>query len=386
MNIAITQGNPHNTLNPIFRKTKLSIIIPCYNEARTLQKCISNVLSIQDEMLSLEIIIVNDNSTDGSLEIGQSLAKIHPEIVILSHEINMGKGAALRTGFARATGEILAIQDADLEYNPLELRKLINPILMDIADVVFGSRFLSSDEHRILYFWHTMGNKFLTFLSNMFTDLNLTDMETCYKVMKKEILEQIVLQEDRFGIEPELTAKIAQLRPRIYEIGISYYGRTYHEGKKIGWKDGFRALYCILKYNAHKAPIPAQFMIYFFIGANSALLNLAIFLLLIRMNISVILSAFAAYIIAAAANYIQCVTFLFRHKARWNTLGEVTTYVVIVAASAILDVLFTKWFLFINQMEPWIAKSLASVLVLVFNFLGRKYLVFYEPSAKPWTE
>jgi len=337
-------------------------------------------------MLSLEIIIVNDNSTDGSLEIGQSLAKIHPEIVILSHEINMGKGAALRTGFARATGEILAIQDADLEYNPLELRKLINPILMDIADVVFGSRFLSSDEHRILYFWHTMGNKFLTFLSNMFTDLNLTDMETCYKVMKKEILEQIVLQEDRFGIEPELTAKIAQLRPRIYEIGISYYGRTYHEGKKIGWKDGFRALYCILKYNAHKAPIPAQFMIYFFIGANSALLNLAIFLLLIRMNISVILSAFAAYIIAAAANYIQCVTFLFRHKARWNTLGEVTTYVVIVAASAILDVLFTKWFLFINQMEPWIAKSLASVLVLVFNFLGRKYLVFYEPSAKPWTE
>ncbi len=337
-------------------------------------------------MLSLEIIIVNDNSTDGSLEIGQSLAKIHPEIVILSHEINMGKGAALRTGFARATGEILAIQDADLEYNPLELRKLINPILMDIADVVFGSRFLSSDEHRILYFWHTMGNKFLTFLSNMFTDLNLTDMETCYKVMKKEILEQIVLQEDRFGIEPELTAKIAQLRPRIYEIGISYYGRTYHEGKKIGWKDGFRALYCILKYNAHKAPIPAQFMIYFFIGANSALLNLAIFLLLIRMNVGVILSAFVAYIIAAAANYIQCVSFLFRHKARWNTLGEITTYVVIVAASAVLDVLFTKWFLFMNQMEPWIAKSLASVLVLVFNFLGRKYLVFYEPSAKPWTE
>ena len=380
------RSGSHSDLSPIFRKTKLSIIIPCYNEQRTLEKCVSNVLSIQDEMLSLEIIIVNDHSSDKSLEIGEALARIHPEITVLSHEANMGKGAALRTGFARATGEIVAIQDADLEYNPLEFRKLINPILMDIADIVFGSRFLSSDEHRVLYFWHTMGNRFLTFLSNMFTDLNLTDMETCYKVMKKEVLDQIVLKEDRFGIEPELTAKIAQLRPRIYEIGISYYGRTYYEGKKIGWKDGLRALYCILKYNAHKAPIPAQFMIYFFIGANSALLNLAIFLLLIRLNIGVILSAFAAYIIAAAANYIQCVSFLFRHKARWNTLGEITTYVVIVAASAVLDVLLTKWFLFMNQMEPWFAKSLASALVLVFNFLGRKYLVFYEPSAKPWTE
>lgn len=337
-------------------------------------------------MLVLEIIIVNDHSTDRSLEIGKALAKIHPEITVLSHEVNMGKGAALRTGFARATGEIIAIQDADLEYNPMELRKLINPILLDIADVVFGSRFLSSDEHRVLYFWHTMGNKFLTSLSNMFTDLNLTDMETCYKVIKREILEQIVLQEDRFGIEPELTAKIAQLRPRIYEIGISYYGRTYHDGKKIGWKDGFRALYCILKYNAHKAPIPAQFMIYFFIGSNSALFNLVIFLLLMRMGVSVILSAFIAYILAATVNYIQCVSFLFRHKARWNTFGEITTYAAIVTASAVLDVFLTKWFLFMNQMEPWLAKSIASVLVLVFNFLSRKYLVFYEPSAKPWTE
>lgn len=370
---------------PLHRKTTLSVIVPSYNEERTLEKCIERLLQIQDDMLSLEVIIIDDCSVDNSLAIARSLAELHPQLIVLAHETNMGKGAALRTGFSKATGEVVAIQDADLEYDPMELRKLINPILKDQADVVFGSRFLTSAEHRVLYFWHTVANGLLTFLSNMFTDLNLTDMETCYKVIKRELLEQIELQENRFGIEPEMTAKIAHLRPRIYEVGISYHGRTYYEGKKIGWKDGLRALYCILKYNAHRAPLPIQLLMYLFIGGSSAIFNLILFLIFLRMQMSVLIAAAAAYFLAAAFNYLQCVTFLFRHRARWNTAGEVAWYLAVVLASAGIDVLLTKWFILMPGVAPWLAKSAASIIVLIFNFIGRKYLVFYEPATQPWT-
>jgi glycosyltransferase involved in cell wall biosynthesis len=194
-----------------------------------------------------EIILVDDCSTDGTRDLLEDGFN-EPVFKKCFHPVNKGKGAALRTGFAEATGEVIVIQDADLEYDPEELPGLVRPILRDQADVVFGSRFMGSGPHRVVFFWHMMGNRFLTTLSNMTTNLNLTDMECCYKVMRKEVLDQIKIEENRFGVEPELTAKIARLRVRIYEVGISYYGRTYEEGKKIGWKDGFRALYAILKY------------------------------------------------------------------------------------------------------------------------------------------
>jgi glycosyltransferase involved in cell wall biosynthesis len=225
---------------------KLSIVIPCYNEAKTIRQIVDRVRASPIEQK--EIIIVDDCSQDGTRDLLQTeIAPLVDKIVL--HEVNRGKGAALRTGFAAATGDIVLVQDADLEYDPQEYPKLIKPILDGRADVVFGSRFMGSDAHRVAYFWHMVGNKFLTLCSNMFTNLNLTDMETCYKVFRREVLQQITIEEDRFGIEPEITAKVARLNCVIYEIGISYYGRTYADGKKIGWRDGFRALYAIVKYN-----------------------------------------------------------------------------------------------------------------------------------------
>ncbi len=203
---------------------------------------------VQDVAVDKDLILVDDCSTDGTRDLLQR-AEFPPNVRVLYHERNQGKGAALRTGFAAATGDIVIIQDADLEYDPQEYRKLITPILEGRADVVFGSRFAGGDAHRVLYFWHYMGNKFLTLCSNAFTNLNLTDMETCYKVFRREVLQRIAVEENRFGFEPEITAKIAKLQVRIYEVGISYDGRTYEEGKKIGWKDGVRALWCIVKYN-----------------------------------------------------------------------------------------------------------------------------------------
>lgn len=228
---------------------KLSVVIPCYNEERTLQHVVARVLAADRCGLDIEVIIVDDGSRDHSAEVMKSIAAAHGEVRTFFHGINQGKGAALRTGFAQATGGIVMVQDADLEYNPNEYPRLLSPILGDRADVVFGSRFKGGDESRVLYFWHSVGNKVLTLASNMFTNLNLTDMETCYKVFRREIIQRVVIEENRFGFEPEITAKVAKMHPRIFEVGISYAGRTYEEGKKIGWRDGVRAIYCIVRYN-----------------------------------------------------------------------------------------------------------------------------------------
>lgn len=227
---------------------KLSVIIPCYNEQATIVTLVAAVRAAP--VKEMEIIIVDDGSTDETRRILYEEIALPGLARVIYHEKNMGKGAALRTGFQAATGDVVIVQDADMEYDPQEYPRLLKPIADGRADAVFGSRFMGSDAHRVVYFWHMVGNRFLTLLSNMLTNLNLTDMETCYKAIRREILQDIVLKENRFGFEPEITAKLAKRRDcRIFEVGISYFGRTYAEGKKIGWRDGFRAIYAIVKYN-----------------------------------------------------------------------------------------------------------------------------------------
>lgn len=229
---------------------KLSIVIPVYNECQTVEHLLDIVMAAPCPVDEREIVLVDDCSTDGTGPLLDSLAAKHPDWILRHHEKNQGKGAALHTGFAAATGDIILIQDADLEYDPNDYPTLLKPILDGHADVVFGSRFIGGGAHRVVYFWHSIGNRLLTLASNMFTDLNLTDMEVCYKVFYKKVLDGVTLKENRFGFEPEFTAKVAKGKKwRIYEVPIAYYGRTYGEGKKIGWKDGFRAFWCIAKYS-----------------------------------------------------------------------------------------------------------------------------------------
>lgn len=364
-------------------RTCLSVVIPCFNERRTLRECVEKVISIEHSDLSLEIIIVDDCSTDGSHEIALALAEQYPQVVVFDHKKNQGKGAALRTGFAQATGDFVCVQDADLEYDPADLERLLGPLISGKADVVLGSRFLSTGEHRVLYYWHYLGNRFLTFVSNMFTDLNLTDMETGYKVFRRDILQKITIQEDRFGFEPEIVAKIAHMRLRIYEIGISYYGRTYEEGKKIGPRDAVRAIYCIMRYNLHRAPLPIQFLAYLFIGGVAAVFNLVLFLGGLSLGYSTAVSALSAFFLAAAVNYVMCILLLFRHKARWSTPKEIAIYLAVVCALGVMDVELTK-LLLAAGLAAWTAKSTATLIGLLLNFAGRRMLVFPEPASGPW--
>jgi glycosyltransferase involved in cell wall biosynthesis len=362
--------------------TTLSVVIPAYNEAPTLATCVERVLAIEELELSLEILIVDDASTDRTREIAAALARQHPQIRVLVHAQNQGKGAALHTGFRHATGDFVAVQDADVEYDPQDLKRLLVPLIEGRADVVIGSRFLGGEPHRVLYFWHSVGNRFLTLLSNMFTDLNLTDMESCYKVFRREILQQIDLREKRFGFEPEIVAKIARMRLRIYEASVSYAGRTYAEGKKIAVTDGFRALYCIARYNMPHAPLPIQFGGYLAVGALCALANVFLFWAFSRMA-SPWIAAPAAFAVAAALNYWLCVTLLFRRRARWSGRGEFVAYSALVLAVGAIDLLST--ITLIRAGTPAVmAKATATLVAFIFNFLGRRFLVFPEPSPGPW--
>jgi glycosyltransferase involved in cell wall biosynthesis len=364
-------------------RVTLSVIIPCYNEEKTLEVCVDSVVAIADETLDLQIVVVDDCSTDRSHQVAQGLAARIPGLLLLRHEKNMGKGAALRTGIARATGDFVAVQDADREYDPMDLKRLLVPLRNGDADVVIGSRFLSSGYHRVLYFWHALGNRFLTTLSNMLTDLNLTDMETCYKVFARSLIQSIKLEENRFGFEPEVVAKIAQLRPRIYEMGISYRGRTYAEGKKIGAKDGWRALYCILKYNLPKVPLVVQFFFYLFIGGFSAVVNLLLFLGLLAGGVAMTPSTLVAFLVAAFVNYYLSVALLFRHKARWRSATELAVFLLVVVAVGTLDLYCTR-FLVAAGLAPALAKSASTAIGLFLNFAGRRFIVFPEKPNADW--
>jgi dolichol-phosphate mannosyltransferase len=377
------RGTMSAVMSPPEPAATLSVVIPCFNEERTLARCLERLLEIDDDRLSLEIVIVDDHSTDRSLAVARELATKYPNVRVLTHDRNRGKGAALRTGFASVRGQFVAIQDADLEYDPTDLRRLIEPLRRGEADVVLGSRFLSGGYHRVLYFWHYVANRGLTLLSNMFTDLNLSDMETGYKVFRRDVLQSLVLEEDRFGIEPELVARIAQRRLRIFEMGISYSGRTYEEGKKIRLRDAIRALYCILRYNAHTSPVPIQFLVYLVIGGTSALVNLGLFVVLLASGASLTGAALAAFALAAAVNYALCIAILFRHRGRWTAAKELLVYVALVAVAALVDVSITRN-LVATGWSPVLAKSLAAALGVFLNFAGRRFFVFPERAPGPW--
>ncbi|PTN36486.1 bifunctional glycosyltransferase family 2/GtrA family protein [Desulfonatronum sp. SC1] len=366
----------------ISRPTTLTLVIPCFNEERTLEHCIERVQAIADEMLSLELIIVDDCSQDNSVQVAQELARRFTNIRILRHDKNQGKGAALRTGFAHATGEFVGVQDADLEYDPQDFRRLICPLVEGRADVVFGSRYLYSGERRVLYFWHSQMNRVLTFLSNMFSDLGLTDMETCYKLFRREIIQSVEIQENRFGFEPEIVAKVGEMRCRVYEMPISYHGRTYAEGKKINWKDGLRALYCILHYGAHRSPLPMQFLVYLFIGGTAAIFNLILFLSLFSI-FSVNISAILAFYGAAAFNYWLCIHLLFKKNIRWKSWMEQLVYYLSVSGIALIDLLITRGLMALDVGVIG-AKLSASAIVVLLNFLARRFLVFPEKRVEDW--
>ena len=358
-------------------KCTLSLVVPCFNEESTLAHCMEKLLALRSEKIALQIIIVDDCSQDNSLQVANQLASQHKEIIVFSHPKNCGKGAALRTGFAHSTGDYVGVQDADLEYDPLEYRKLLVPLLEGKADVVFGSRYLRPEARRALYFWHSWMNRTLTTLSNMMTDLDISDMETCYKLFRREVLQSLTLVENRFGIEPELVSRVAQKRCRVYECAISYNPRTYEEGKKIGWRDGVRALYCILHYSANNAPLPMQFLLYFFIGATSAVCNISMFTVLLAIGLGLTPAVVIAFIFAAVINYFLCIAILFRHNARWTTFGEIVAYLATLLIMGAVDVVITVGLTKAGISPLW-SKIVSTVFGFVGNFLLRKFLVFRE--------
>lgn len=361
----------------------LSLIIPCYNEERTLEKCVEKCLTLQKHGIKLEIVLVDDCSTDDSLAVMRKLDAIHPEVTVLHHVQNRGKGAALRTGFLAATGDYVGIQDADLEYDPMDYIHLLHPLREGKADVVYGSRYLRRDSRRILYFWHSWMNRALTFISNMFTNLDISDMETCYKLFRRDVLLDIapLLKEERFGFEPEVTALVAQSRVRIYECAIHYTPRSYEEGKKIGWRDGVHALYCILHYGAHSAPLPMQVMLYFFIGLLCAVANIAFFSLGLSLGAPLAAATIVAFLLAAAMNYLLCLSILFRHKARWSASGELFAYILTVCIMGIVDYTVTMGLIALC-VPPVSSKIMSSFVGFVGNFAARKYFVFYTKQKR----
>ena len=356
---------------------KLSLIIPCYNEAETLANCIQKIQAVENENLSIECVIVDDCSTDKSLTVAEELEKKYENVKLFKHEVNMGKGAALRTGFVHATGDYIGIQDADEEYDAQEYKVLLKAMIDGGADVVYGSRYLRPSTRRVLYFWHTWMNKMLTLVTNMFTNLDITDMETCYKLFKREVIQKIAptLVENRFGFEPEVTVKVAAGDYKVYECAISYNPRSYEEGKKIGWKDGVRALYCILHYGGSFAPLPMQILLYLFIGGVSALVNIVSFLILSQYYIEIIPISVAAFIIAAITNYFLCITILFQHKARWGTIGEVIAYIFTLIVMGALDSGVTVA-LAAAGFSILASKINAIFIGLAGNFIFRRFLVF----------
>jgi len=362
----------------------LSLIIPCYNEERTIETCINRVMNaFSNQSFALELIVVDDASTDGSFQILENIAARYNGIRVLKHEKNRGKGAALRSGFIHAAGDFVGIQDADAEYDPKDYLAMLEPLIDGRADVVYGSRYLRPDTRRVLYYWHTWMNRTLTAFSNMFTNLDITDMETCYKLFRREIIQKIApeLKEERFGFEPEITAKVAQAGCRVYECAITYDPRSYAEGKKIGWKDGVHALYCIFHYSAHAAPLPMQLLIYLFIGAVSLFVNLIFFIGFTRSGMALNYAIIAAFIVSSLCNYLLCIAILFRHKARWNTGMELLWYFFSVLLMGVLDFAVTRLLITVTPFFAlhWNgAKFLSSIIGFAGNFILRKTLVFSE--------
>ena len=365
---------------------KISIVIPVFNEEKTIAAVIDKVKKapLYAAGAAREIVVVDDCSIDGTRAVLKSVEG--PEVKVIGHEVNKGKGAALRTGFARCTGDIIIIQDADLEYNPDEYPALLAPIIEGDADVVYGSRFVGAARHRVLYFWHSLGNMGLTMLSNMFTNLTLTDMETCYKVMKREIAQRLVLQENRFGFEPEITARLADLARneniRIYEVGISYRGRTYTEGKKIGMKDAVRAFYCIVKYNT--SPL-ANFVKYALDGVLVALLQ---FLTLVGLVEVCGLRSLAGLNIAHAVSIEVCIiagfmvhsvmTWRLHLKGRSAVLKKFLLFHLFNCVPFAVRVLVI--FVLVQQAHYLVCALVSAAIALAFNFWGYNYLIFTKKN------
>ena len=362
---------------------KFSLIVPCYNEEKYLLRLIEEKIIVlrekckTDYALDLELVIVDDASKDKSPQIAEELKQQYTWISIHKHNKNQGKGAALRTGLLHATGDIIGIQDADEEYNPLNYLTLLKPILEEKADVVYGSRYLKRESHRVLSFWHTLMNKFLTLCSNMFTGLDITDMETCYKLFTKKVAQDLAskLKENRFGFEPEMTAYVAQGHYHVWECAIEYTPRTYEEGKKIGIKDGIRALYCILHYGPPYAPLPMQFLLYLFIGGVCAIANLIFFIIFNTYGLSLLYSVWGSFLLAALINYALCAAILFKHKAFWNAPMELLIYLIILVIMGISDYLLT-WSCIKLGMGDISAKLISTIICFIGNFALRKYLVF----------
>lgn len=347
---------------------KLSVVIPCFNEEGTLKECVDKVRKIADENLNVEIIIVDDGSSDGSASVAKEISVEYPEIVFLSHGTNRGKGAALRTGFEKITGDYVAIQDADLEYDPVDFKNLLVPLIDNKADAVIGSRFLTVGPHRVLFFWHSIGNKLLTFLSNMFTDLNLTDIESGYKIFKRDVIKKIDIEEDRFGFEPEIIAKVSHLKLRIYEMGVSYFGRTYEEGKKIGFKDGIRALYCIFKYNASRVPFPMRILLYTLLGISTVLFNGIFFSVFLSGGIIFNAAVVLAFVVSTSLNYPLLKIFLYRVGGKFITL---------LIILGVLDFGITKLLIDLSFQLNY-SKILSIILVLLLGLLFKRLWPFHK--------